>query len=154
MNGSSDASNNIVGGGKMTEDNVEDFRWQIITIPNHPNSKLYQELLTLKVATADFKINGAYGKREQLESDIKKPVTLLTQCADQIRLRAYRARVLRNQQDFEEGLLVLGTDEARQRHSWAESVRTQSQEQFMARYRQAAAEANTELFFDPEESFK
>ena len=130
----------------MTEDNLDDFIWATYSPRDSPEFERYLELRSLKTATQTFQTDGSFAAREVANG--KQPPSLWSIVADTIRLRTYRARCLSNQQDFYNGVLRLTSDDFQPAMRWAESVRTQTEDEFRSRFWLYAMSGNTEDLFD------
>ena len=130
----------------MTEDNLDDFIWATYSPRDSPEFERYLELRSLKTATQTFYSDGSFAAREVANG--KQPPSLWSIVADSIRLRTYRARCLCNQQDFYNGVLRLTSDDFQPAMRWAESVRTQREDEFRSRFWLYAMSGNTEDLFD------
>ena len=130
----------------MTEDNLDDFIWATYSPRDSPEFEKYLELRTLKTATQTFQSDGSFAAREVAHG--KQPPSLWSIVADTIRLPTYRARCLSNQQDFYNGVLRLNSDDFQPAMKWAESVRTQSEDDFYSRFWLFARSGNTEDLFE------
>ena len=130
----------------MTEDNLDDFIWATYSPRDSPEFERYLELRSLKTATQTFQSDGSFAAREVAHG--KQPPSLWSIVADSIRLRTYRARCLSNQQDFYNGVLRLNSDDFEPAQKWAESVRTQSEDDFYSRFWLFARSGNTEDLFE------
>ena len=130
----------------MTEDNLDDFIWATYSPRDSPEFERYLELRSLKTATQTFQTDGSFAAREVANG--KQPPSLWSIVADTIRLPTYRARCLSNQQDFYNGVLRLNSDDFQPAMKWAESVRTQSEDEFHSRFLLFARSGNTEDLFE------
>ena len=130
----------------MTEQNLDDFIWATYSPRDSPEFERYLELRSLKTATQTFQSDGSFAAREVANG--KQPPSLWSIVADTIRLPTYRARCLSNQQDFYNGVLRLNSDDFQPAMKWAESVRTQTEDEFRSRFLLFAWSGNTEDLFD------
>ena len=130
----------------MTEENLDDFFWATFSPRDSPEFERYLELRSLKTAKQQFQADGSFAAREVQLS--KQPPSLWSLAADNVRLHTYRARCLTNQQDFYNGVLRMNSDDFEPSMKWAESVRTQSEDDFYSRFRLFARSGNAEDLFE------